>query len=836
MKRAAALAMLRIGWRSIGRSRWRSALIVLLVMLPVAAMVGASTLARTTFPTPEASATNRMGQADFIAYPRSPDVTSEALEAVLPSGARIEPMASADGRLVLPGREASVGLRAMDLDGLAAGMLRLTDGRLPDDRDEVAVSRAVATVAGVGIGDRIELKGWGESTIVGFVEDPFYLSGRLVLEPSSLAPEVAPPDEVVWLVALPPGTDADALDLGTAFAVVTRAQAAMFPSDSTAAILVFGGLALIEAVLIAAAAFAVSIRRRQRDLGLLAAAGAEWPHLAGTVLAEGILLGTLGALAGVVAGVAGVLALSPWFDELTNRRIPPVTVDPAWILLAAGIGVFAALLAAAVPAWTAARLPVLVALSGRRPAPNPARRMLLVGIVLIAVGVALTAGGAAMRRDWGDQMGVLLLLAGAVVGILGFGAWSPWLVESFDRLGARLPAAGRIALRDTARARSRSGPIVTAILASLAATVALAAYIASTQAVSDAKWKPWARPDQILLAGEDAVRLGPSIARELGAISAAPIPSLTGSADPSRAVEFFYGDGLEGAPDVTWEGDRWEGGGTSCADCVGAAFMPTIGDTQLLAAFGAESATGDLDRGMVVLSLQQPLEVRQVTAVISSITSDTGQPRFVESVALPARVVVTGIGEQHYLPDALISPGLAARLGFATGEGNRYVFRLGHPVGEADLAQAAALVAPYYPETWADASLGPPHPGEGLRWLMLIGSLLLALSVTGIAVALGEAESRPDQRTLLAVGADPGIWRRIAAARAGVLALLAGALAVPAGLLPTWGLLASRDGPLVVPLPEVMVAIVLLPLAGIVGALLISRPIPAWSALREVGR
>lgn len=800
-------------------------------MLPVAAMVGTSTLARTTFPTPEASATNRMGQADLIAYPRGPDGTHEALEAVLHVGGRIEPVASADGRLVLPGREASVGLRAMDLDGLARGMLRLTDGRLPKERDEVAVSRAVATVAGVGIGDRIELKGWGESTIVGFVEDPFYLSGRLVLEPSSLAPEVAPPDEIVWLVALPPGTDADALDLGTAFAVVTRAQAAMFPSDSTAAILVFGGLALIEAVLIAAAAFAVSIRRRQRDLGLLAAAGAEWPHLAGTVLAEGILLGTLGALAGVVAGVAGVLALSPWFDELTNRRIPPVTVDPAWILLAAGIGVFAALLAAAVPAWTAARLPVLVALSGRRPAPNPARRMLLVGIVLIAVGVALTAGGAAMRRDWGDQMGVLLLLAGAVVGILGFGAWSPWLVESFERLSARLPAAGRIALRDTARARSRSGPIVTAILASLAATVALAAYIASTQAVSDAKWKPWARPDQILLAGEDAARLGPSVARELGAVAAAPIPWMRGSEDPNRSVEFLYGDAVEGAPEVTWEG-----GGPNCADCVGDASMPTIGDPVLLAAFGAESATADLDKGEVLLSLERPLVARQVTAVIMGIFPDTGEPRFIKSVALPARVVITGIGERHYLPDALISQELAARLGLEEGDTNRYLLRLNHPVGEADLAQAAALVAPYYPETWADASLGPPHPGEGLRWLILIGSLLLALSVTGIAVALGEAESRPDQRTLLAVGADPGIWRRIAAARAGVLALLAGALAVPAGLLPTWGLLASRDAPLVVPLPEVAVAIVLLPLAGIVGALLISRPIPAWSALREVGR
>jgi len=37
------------------------------------------------------------------------------------------------------------------------------------------------------------------------------------------------------------------------------------------------------------------------------------------------------------------------------------------------------------------------------------------------------------------------------------------------------------------------------------------------------------------------------------------------------------------------------------------------------------------------------------------------------------------------------------------------------------------------------------------------------------------------------------------------------------------------------PLPEVIAAVVMLPLAGILGALLLSRSIPAWAALREQG-
>ena len=73
--------------------------------------------------------------------------------------------------------------------------------------------------------------------------------------------------------------------------------------------------------------------------------------------------------------------------------------------------------------------------------------------------------------------------------------------------------------------------------------------------------------------------------------------------------------------------------------------------------------------------------------------------------------------------------------------------------------------------------------------------LLFAVSVTGIAIALGEAVPRPEQRSLLALGADPRLRRRIAAARAAVIALLAGVLAVPAGLLPIWGIFVSRGSP-----------------------------------------
>jgi putative ABC transport system permease protein len=804
-------AVIRIARRNIARSRWRSLLVSLLVMLPVAAMVCAATVVQTVTPTPERSVTHQMGAADLLVYPGVTGATTDALRARLPSGSQIEPFRFEEGRLVLPGTEASVTLRSMDLDGLAHGMLAIVDGRLPRNSGEVAVSVSVARLAAVGIGDSLTLKDLAAATVVGLVEDQFDLKARVVLQDVSAAVAAAPLGQATWLVGLPPGTDVASLDLAAAvpgsssalFQATSRAAATTATDGPTAGIIVLGGLALLEAALIASAAFAVSIRRRQRELGLLAATGAEPRHLAGTVMAEGALLGGLGVLVGVIVGVASALAASPWLDQLTDRRNPSIGISPLWISMAGGIGLIAALLAACVPAWTAARLPVLTALSGRRPSSAPARRTLSLGVVMIGIAIALTSTGAAMRlRDPGGSISILLLLAGAILGTLGFGACSPWLIERLERPAARLPLAGRIALRDTARARSRNGPIVTALLASFAATVALAAYGASNDASIAAHWQPWLLPDQIFMQGEGAARGGPEAAGELGAIAAGSIPY---AASAERSVWISPGDSHDHLTNLG----------------------VTFGDGELLSALGAEAATSAMGAGAVVLLAEKPSNVTRVTVHVMD-----NQGVEVDSLKLPARVVVTGIGMGGDLPGAVLSSETAMRLGVSAGSSDRYVMRLGHPVTDADLARAATIAA-QYPDTGADASPGPSRPDEAFRMVMLGASLLFALSVTGLAVALGEAESRPEQRTLLALGADPRLRRRIAAARAGVISALAGALAVPAGLLPIWGLLASRGAPLVVPLPEIVVALAVLPVLAVTGTWVFSRPIPAWSAFRS---
>ena len=162
--------------------------------------------------------------------------------------------------------------------------------------------------------------------------------------------------------------------------------------------------------------------------------------------------------------------------------------------------------------------------------------------------------------------------------------------SAWSALRPVLPLASRIALRDTARARSRNGPIVTALLASFAATVALAAYMASVDATNAARWTPWLARDQIFIQGEGAATAGPEAAETLGAIAAAPIP---GVGDDHRIVWLARGDGNDvnlGIQNIT------------------------VGDAALLKALGAEAATSDLLAGSAILLSKDAETVTRVTA------------------------------------------------------------------------------------------------------------------------------------------------------------------------------------------------------------------------------
>jgi putative ABC transport system permease protein len=827
VSRAALRALTRIAWRDITRHRGRSVLVVMLVLLPVAAMVAGIAVLRTTQPSQEREDAAQYGRADLIAQ----GVSEEKLRPWLPAGATIEPIFSSDGQILVGGTRPTVTVLGIALNGLAEGMLSLVDGRAPAGAKEVAISAEVARIAGKSIGGQLAIDDAPPVTVVGVVENGLNLTERIVVV-DPLAVPFADPEFGTWLIGLPVGVDPEAI-VGTTFdpdsgdpridfSLQSRASGRLVSlggDSSSTMILVLGTLALVEAALVASAAFAVSIRRRQRELGLLAASGATPRQLAGTVLAESMILGLLASVAGVVVGLALSFALSPFLDTLTQRRNPSIIVDTAALAGPAAIGFAAAVIAALVPSRTVARVPVLVSLSGRRPPEQPARRSLRVGLAVVGVSVGLTLLGANLRLDSATGIREMLVMAGAVLGTLGFGACAPWLLERLDRLARRLPLASRIAFRDTARARSRNSPIVTAVLASVAATITLGTFLASRDAENADDFRPYLHPDQLVVRGAGAALVGPQLASSAGGVGGGATTYLI-----AKEPEYFSIE-LPDARDAAGRLIRWGDERT---------FIPTVENVMvatpdILAMTNAEAAAADLAAGKIVVFWQDPMTTDSANVVFSNINGDGDAVR---SVELPATVIATGVSS-GVLPGALVSEAVAQQLGLEQVDAQAFVVRLDHTVTQVDI-DAAAAVAGRALDTYVDASLGPQRPDASFRLLLIALALLFAVSVTGIAIALGEAESRPEQRTLLALGADPGLRRRIAASRAAVLALLAGVLAVPAGLLPTWGVLVSLHQPFAVPTLEIVAAIAALPLVAVLGAWLLSRPIPEWSAFRSV--
>src|SRR4029077_20900280 len=129
----------------------------------------------------------------------------------------------------------------------------------------------------------------------------------------------------------------------------------------------------------------------------------------------------------------------------------------------------------------------------------------------------------------------------------------------------------------------------------------------------------------------------------------------------------------------------------------------------------------DLARGSIVLLTDRPAALTQMTVHVASNTDGSD----ISTARLPCRVIPLGISFED-LPGAVISAETAARLGVPAGQSQRYVFRLGHPVTDADAAHVATIAAKY-PDTWTLTARPAEIAGRGFRIVLIAGSILFAL-------------------------------------------------------------------------------------------------------------
>src|SRR5262249_503504 len=140
---------------------------------------------------------------------------------------------------------------------------------------------------------------------------------------------------------------------------------------------------LLLASLVAAAGFAVVAQRRLRQLGMLAAVGATQKHVRPVLLANGAVVGGIAAGLGTVAGLGLWLVFAPMLETAVNHRIDRLALPWGLIGAAGLLAIVGASAAAWWPGRAIARLPVVLALSGRPPKPRPAPHSAIAAAALL---------------------------------------------------------------------------------------------------------------------------------------------------------------------------------------------------------------------------------------------------------------------------------------------------------------------------------------------------------------------------------------------------------------------------------------------------------------------
>ena len=755
---AARRAVIRWAGRMFRREWRQQILVVTLLTVAVAAAIGSITIVRNTGPGDDAEFGTANTLLNFDAS--DPQELEAGLAAAQRSFGTID--AIAHRSVAVPGGVETVDFRAQDPDGPYGGvLLALGEGSYPKSPTEVAVTDGVAELLQVDIGSSLTLEGqrW---TVVGVVENPRKLSEEFALVSPSSALAA---DRVAVLV----DASEEAVDsffgrgpnAPPAFAGAQR-RGNDFSDAPPLAMLSVATVFLLLASLVAAAGFAVVAQRRLRQLGMLAAIGATEKQLRLVLLANGAIVGAIAALVGVTVGLAAWVVFAPTLESAVDHRIDRLSLP--WWLIATTI--LLAIVGATAAAWwpgrAAARLPVMLALSGRPPKPRPARHAAIAAIALLAVGIACLA--------LSDRERELLIIAGIVATILGCLLLGPLAIRIFSGLAGRVPIAPRLALRDLVRYQARSGAALAAV--TLALGIAATVVVVASAEAADAANQPINLSDQQI-----RVYLGPRDARDLTPVDvAARLETLTtrvrqiaAQLDDATVVPLrkAYQPGATGpvvgdtAVYAPVELTRREPGGRMFKG-VGQLYVAT---PALLRYLGTDPSSVDPGTDFLV----DP-SVRTRGLFIPSFTSRDGVAvTNVQRVDTDRRLLGNPQGEGTAgLKPAFITLDHVRRSGWGSVPAG-WIVESTRPLTSEEIADARELAAD------VGLTIEVQREDSSNARIMAIATgtgALLALAILALTVGLIRSESAGDLRTLTATGATARIRRTLTATTAGALALL----------------------------------------------------------------
>lgn len=546
-----------------------------------------------------------------------------------------------------------------------------------------------------------------------------------------------------------------------------------------------GVVSLIAVGVVISAAFATSARRQLATVGQLSANGAPAKVIERSLALQGAWTGFLGAILGVGLGLVAVLAIWGSFEELigydlANRRI-------GWFDLGviAATATVAATVAALLPAKSAARVPVLTALAGRRPVGAIPKWLVPLGSIATLGGLgllALVAYESSTNGDTGD-IAALVAVVGAVSVMVGLICVSPLLIETAGRIGHAWPGSLLLAVRSLVRQRTRSAAVVSAISVVMALTMAGLTAIGIAQTEGEA--------NTISNRTIKAQNIAQDSAAGVGEAREQPIPqSLVDE------VEALVSDAqridVKAVPIGQFDDMYW-----LTATVVTDEMVPLLGlsDDDLAALGQAGLGWPSYTFGEAGEMLVDPATGVDLSAGVS-LDQSTGGP-FYNSVIwfdflvtpewVAERDLDTFTSEVLWVNDVTLNAEQRSGVNALGGgfAGSAFISVLEGHERTSDSATTRELGAASW-NVWHTASGDVGFPWGVVKAVALGASLLLVVGVVAIGLGLAAVESRDERAVLHVVGAPPAVLRRVAAAKTWVLTTSAAVVAVPTGFIVVW--------------------------------------------------
>jgi putative ABC transport system permease protein len=672
-------------------------------------------------------------------------------------------------------------------------LLALSSGRYPSGPGQVAVTSGLAQLYSLRTGSTWHVPGGSGAdagrafTVTGIVVDPSNLLDEFALvAPGQLALTAppAPPGQLTSAgrVRVFLGESMDSAAASAAGDVIPRSAVVTepVPQDSifspATIVLIVSVIGLVFIGLVASAAFTVMAQRRQRALGMLASLGATEADVRFVLIADGLFAGVIGAVTGAAIALGGWLWYYPHLATATAHAIDPFNLPWVAVFIGLLLAVATSVTAAIWPGRSVSKVPVVAALSGRVEAPQLVRRSLRPGFIFLAAGlfVLYFSGGAG-----GGGGGGYLTIAGLLCCEIASALLAPFIVDRLARLAWRAPLASRLAMRDLARYRSRSGAALAAV--SFAVFIATVAIILASVRFDDALdyVAPNMAANQLILynPGNDPNQFQPGQATPAAKLAAtrqqayalaaqlhAPAPlelDLAVSAHVAQA-----GQPTQNLP-----------AGIISLHGRGVGAMFYVATPALLKAFGITGVNPAAD----VLTMRAQLPSTSGLALVSGAYLAQSPPGCPAGMCILSPV----IQEAGKLP-----PGTSVPNTVITEQAVKALHETIVPV--AWLVQAPSALTPRQVNAARQVALGLGTTVETKSGQLslgeisngaTVGGLLLALGVLAMTVGLIRSETLRDLRTLTAAGASGRTRRALTGVTTAAIAFLGAVLGAAAGTL-----------------------------------------------------